>query len=434
LPIPAGWQADIYLETDQFREVSWAEKRPKDTVIGWTQGLALRVLRSGRQGFAFATDISRRSLKTLWDRASAMAERTPADPRRRLRRPSGARRTADPFSQVDPALFQRSVADLRSLLAAQEKALLASDRRLKKALRLSLRESRSDCALLSTEGAVASHTAASVSFSVELMGESRRDVQVSWDSAEKRRWKDLDLDRVAGSARDRLLSAFGARPLSSGTWPVIFEPRVGVDLLELLSDAFRADEVKHGKSFLAGKKGKAVASPLVTLVDDGRLPEGLASSLRDGEGCPRQTTVVMREGVLQDYLYDSYTAAKEGRESTGNAGRGLHGPPSPDSTNFYMAAGRLSAEKLRAETPRAFQVQDVLGMHTADAVSGDFSVGASGLLIEGGRAARSVKGVTLAGNVLDLLAKVDAVADDLAWHGATGAPTFRVSGLSIGGN
>jgi PmbA protein len=430
---PKGWEAELYLQSERFREVGWAEKAPDDTVSGWSEGMSVRALRGGRQGFAFANEVSAASLRRLWEQAAASAEALPADRHRTLYAPKGAAPAGAP-DRADPALFRESVGRHQSRLAALEKRLLASDKRLKKALSLSLREQAGETAVLNSRGVAVAREDGSASFSLELMGEHKGEVQTAWDFAETPRWKDLDADRVADRAARQLAAAFGAGPLPSGAWNVVFSPRVGVEFLDLLSDALCADEVQRGKSFFAGKRGRPVASPLVTLVDDGRLPGGLASAAHDDEGCPTRETVLVERGRLKEFLYDSYAARKEGRASTGNAGRpGFSGPPSPDATNFYMKPGAVTAEALLQDTGRAFVVQEVMGMHTADPVSGDFSVGAAGRRLEKGRLAGAVKGVTLAGNLVDLLKNVDAVADDLTWYGATGAPTFRVRGLSVGG-
>jgi PmbA protein len=275
----------------------------------------------------------------------------------------------------------------------------------------------------------------SVSFSLEIMGEDGGDTHVSWDWSDARTWAGLDADRPSEGARERLLRAFGASPLPSGKYPVIFPPRMGTEVLDLAASALSAEAAQKGRSFLAGRTGRTVASPLVTLIDDGRLPGGMASARFDDEGVPCRRSVLVSKGVLKGFYYDTYAAAREKRKSTGNAGRpGFKGAPSPSTTNFFMLPGRATADRLMAETPRAFVVQDILGMHTADPVSGDFSVGASGFLWEKGAVVRAVKGVTLAGTVPELLSKIDGVAGDLTWQGSTGAPTFRVSGLSIGGS
>lgn len=396
-------------------------------------GAALRVLREGRRGFASGTDVSPEGVARLWERARAAAELSPRDPARGLPGPSP--KSSFRGEAVDRSLFKASVPVLERRLARLEKNLLKSDRRLRRALSLSFSESRGQWAVVSTRGVGVAEPFGSVSFGLELLGESGKDTQVAWGSCEKTWWDRLDVPGTVADIRQRLLDSFGAEPLATGPWPVIFEPRVGVDLWELLSQAAVGDAVQKGRSFLATKAGKTVGSSRVTIRDDGRLAGGLATGPADAEGVPTQTTPVIEAGVLRGFLHDTESAARAGTVSTGNAERsGFAAPPGPGTTNFYLAPGRGSARQLLTETPRAFIVRDLIGMHTADSVSGEFSVGAAGVLWEKGRVRRAVKGVTLAGNLLDLMAKIDAVADDLTWQGSYGSPTFRVTGLSIGGS
>lgn len=432
LKIPAGWDAELYMEQERSREVGWGERKPKDTRTGFSQGTGLRVVNRGRQGFAWSNAISPDAVRRLWDQASASLTFFSEDPHRLLPLPA-VPRAGD--LRLDKALFRDGIKRQQSRLAAWEKTILKSDKRLKKVLHMSLREVQSNRAVLNSRGVALESTEGAVALDLELLGQAKGETNTSWSFGQKRFWKDLDADFIFEGAKRRLLESFGAGALPSGNWPVIFDPWVGVEFLDLFSSALSAQAAQRGKSLFAGKKGEEVASPLVTLIDDGLLKNGLATSPFDDEGVPCQTTTLIQEGVLQGYLYDSYTASKEARASTGNARRtGFTGPPACDATNFYMAPGGKTLKKLLAETPKAFWVHEVLGMHTADAVSGDFSVGASGVLVERGKVARAVKGVTLAGNLLDMLKRVDAVSDELVWHGSTGCPTFRVSALSIGGS
>jgi PmbA protein len=429
---PAGVQTELFLTEGRSRQVAWGEGKPKDVLSSVSAGMSVRVIERGRQGFAFANEASPERARQLFDQARASAALMPLDKRRRLASKAAAAPLKLPF---DRRLFQMPVKSLQSRLAGHEDFLLKADPRIKKALSLSFHEGEGAHAIVTTRGVAVEDRSTSVSFSLEIMGEDGGETQVAWDWTDALTWSALDVSVPLNGARERLLRSFGAKPVPSGAYAVIFPPRVGVDVLSLAASALSAEAVQKGRSFLAGKRGRAVASPLVTLVDDGRLPSGPASGRFDDEGVPARRNLLVSKGVLKGYYYDAYTAAKEGRKSTGNAGRpGIKGPPSPEPTNFFLAAGRTPLKDLMAGTPRAFIVQDLLGMHTADPVTGDFSVGAAGLLWENGAVSRAVKGVTLAGSLPDLLRKVDAVADDLTWLGATGAPTFRVSSLSIGGS
>lgn len=434
LPIPRGWAVELYLDQERTREIGWADGRPKDQLSTLEEGVALRALWKGRVGFASGGDSSAEGVLRLWERARAAAQVLPPDKARRLPVPNP---TPAPVPGIgpDPRLFLASPSRLEGRLSAMEKSLRRSDKRIRRALSLAFHESGGRRAVVSTRGVAFEEPFGSVSFSLELLGESGKESQSAWGSTSGARWKDLAVDETLRDVRTRLLDSFGAGPLASGEAPVIFSPRVGVEFLELLSQGVLADAVQKGRSCLAGRRGKKVGSPLVSIVDDGRRPGGLDSARWDDEGTPQQRTEVVRGGVLRSFLYDVESAARDHTRSTGNARRdGAAGLPSPSPTNFFLEPGRVSLSALLKDTPRAFWVRDVIGMHTADAVSGDFSVGAAGVLWKNGKIRRAVKSVTLAGNLLSLLDRVDAVANDLTWLGSWGAPTFRVKGLSIGGS
>jgi len=164
------------------------------------------------------------------------------------------------------------------------------------------------------------------------------------------------------------------------------------------------------------------------------LPGGVATSPFDDEGIPRTRTVLVKDGVLSSFLYDFYSARKDKVEPSGNGFRGsFKVPPSVGFTNFFLDRGETKREELISGVDKGLYVMETMGMHTADPVSGDFSVGVSGLWIERGNLSFPVHGVTIAGNLLDLLNCIDAVGDDLEFYGSLGSPTIRISDLLISG-
>jgi len=190
--------------------------------------------------------------------------------------------------------------------------------------------------------------------------------------------------------------------------------------------------VQRGKSLLAGRLGKTVASPLVSFIDDPRLPEGLASSLFDDEGLPTSRKIMIERGVVREYFYDTVTAGREKKAGNACAGRGSYrGLPGPGSSNFFLAPGKQSRAAILGDTKDGILLLDVMGMHMADQISGEFSIGVSGLHVENGRVGGPIKNAMVSGNLLELLSSIDAVGDDLTFHGGMGAPTFRVAGLNV---
>jgi PmbA protein len=427
---------ELFFEQEIERETSWSEGRPKMVSSGVGSGVSVRVLKGGRQGFASGTDTSAEGLRFLFDHACESAQATFPDKARRLvdgdGKSRGTSRGVDRNLVMEFPLLEKV---LLGRLKVLEQQALRGDSRLKKALSLTFHEALGTHAIVNSQGLSVAEPWSAVSFSAEILGASGKETETAWGSTEKRLWADLDPRAVVEDVRGRLLTSFGARTIRSGSWPVIFSPRVGVDVVELLSQAVLADAAQKGRSFLSNCLGKSVGSRAVSILDDGLFSGGIATGRWDDEGVPKQRTVVVEGGILRSYLHDSVTARRGQVSSTGNASRpGRESPPSPGATNFYLAPGSCSKEALYQSTPRAFVVRDVIGMHTADPVSGDFSVGASGVLWEKGKILRAVRGVTLAGNLVDLFNRVDGVADDLVWQGTFGAPTFRVKGLSIGGS
>lgn len=428
---PCGWDVELFWEEEQEWEQTWAEGRPKDRTFGVGSGLAVRVIKNGRWGFASGSDTSPAGARALFDRACTAARSLNADPARILPKPVRSERSGKAMVARARPADEETWDTLRRL----ERRALKSDRRIKKALGLSFHEASGVRALVSTTGLAMAEPWNAVSFSGELLGVDGDETETAWGSAETIDRALLHPDQVVDDIGARLVTSFGARPLPSGKWTILVSPRVGADLMDLLAQAVLGDAVEKGRSFLSRRLGKKTGSAAVTVVDDGCLPRGVATRVWDDEGVPQQRTDVMVEGRLRTFLHDTASARRARTVSTGNASRsGRDGPPSPGTTNFYLQPGAWSDLALYQDTKKAFEVRDVIGLHTADPVSGDFSVGAVGLLWEKGTVRRAVRGVTLSGNLADLLGGVDAVANTVVWQGAFGSPLFRVKELSVGGN
>ena len=216
---------------------------------------------------------------------------------------------------------------------------------------------------------------------------------------------------------------------------MIFDPWVAGEFLEVLAVSMSAEVVQRGKSLLRGRLGQRIASEKVTFFDDPRRPGGLASAFYDDEGVQTRRKTMVEGGVLRDLFYDATTARRDDRASNGCAGRPSYRVlPGCTSSNFYLAPGGMTRDALIADTRDGLLVLEVMGMHTADPVSGDLSVGVSGVSIQDGRLGHGVCGAMLSGDLLGLLERVDAVADDLTFYGGFAAPTFRVADVMIGGS
>jgi PmbA protein len=199
-----------------------------------------------------------------------------------------------------------------------------------------------------------------------------------------------------------------------------------------------ADAVQRGRSLFADREGDEVADPALALADDGTDPEGPASAPFDGEGSPTRRTALIEGGRLRTFLFDARTARKGGRATTANASRGSYrSPPSVGPSNLMVAAGAGTLGELVAEAGEGLYVTDVAGLHSGvNPVSGTFSVGASGRLIEGGELGRPVRELTIASDLVTMLRSVRAVGSEARWvpfGGSVKAPPILIGEMSVSG-
>lgn len=240
---------------------------------------------------------------------------------------------------------------------------------------------------------------------------------------------DADVGREAAR---RTVAKLGARKVDTQEVPIVFDPDVGRSILGLLAGCINGGAIWRRSSYLVDREGERVASDLVTVIDDPFVPAGPGSRPFDGEGLLSRKNLVVERGVLKTYLLDTYSARKLGKESTASASRGSSGGVGPSTTNFILSPGTMSAEELVRSTKRGLYVTEMMGFGF-NAVTGDFSRGASGFWIEDGEKTFPVSEVTVSLNLDELLKRIDAVADDLDLRTSVATPTFRVSAMTVAG-
>ncbi len=436
--IPKGAELEVYCSTGRGRSVEWSEGKCEDLSQAEGGGVGVRVIlgaedSSGKQGYAFTTGFAKSSVQKAAAGAAANAMVLPQDKFRKLAKPSSAKNSF-PHEILDPESFSESVTQIMERLNAYEIKYLKGSPHLKSLLRGGFSEGLSSSALVNSNGIEEEFSGTHASLGATFLAEKDGERQEGGFGLSRRFKKDLAWDHIFDQAAKRTLALLGGKPMPTGKIPVIFDPTVAGEFLSLISGMVSAESVQKGKSPFKGKLGEIVASNLISIVDDGALPDGLASSPTDDEGVTTQRTPVISKGKLEHFLYDTYSAAKDGVKSTGNAARGgFRGSPSCGITNFFMEKGTISREQILKAT-NGLYLYDVMGMHMADTISGEFSVGAIGARIEGGEFKEGVRGITLAGNLLDLLKNIDMVGDDLTFFGSIGSPTFRVAQLSVSGS
>lgn len=395
-------------------------------------GAGLRVLVAGRMGFAFTTDLTDAALKKLAQDAVTNAQNTDPDPFNALPgKPAEAYRDVNIY---DPALAGLSEEEEISRVMAMEREAFAVDPRIKRIRKAEARFSSAETVLMNSSGALVAYRGTAASSSIEVVAEEKGESQAGWDFDVNRFYSRLEIEEVGRRAARKALNLLGAKTIHSVKAPVVLDRNVAEEILSIAASGFSAENVQKRKSLFAGKLGQIVMSPLITVHDDGLREGGIGTAPADDEGVPMGKKTVIDKGRLAMFLYNTYTANKDKTASTGNGVRGgFKGVPGVGVTNLSIEPGSRTPEELIADTDKGLYVLEVMGAHTANPISGDFSVGATGFWIEKGKIAFPVREVTIAGNILDLMKNVDAVASDLRFSGRIGSPTLRVKELSISG-
>ncbi len=394
-------------------------------------GVSIRVLKSEGLGFSYSTSMAESDLQRMVSDAVVSAENQTPDSCNGFPEPR-------PFPKVE-GLYDDGLARIeeeRKIRCAMEleRLTLAADSRIKKVRKASYGESEYKIYIRNSRGVEGSMMGTSVSASVSAIAEEGDDSQIGWDFGFGTSFDDLDVERIAKTAVSRSVGLLGARKIATMRCPVVLDNQVAADILEVLSSSFLAENVLKGKSMLAGKLGTAIFSPVLKIRDNGILPGGMATAPFDAEGVPHQDTLLVENGQLASYLYDGFWARREGVQSTGNSTRGgIKSPPHLGVTNFYIENGTLAATELLKGIGKGVMITDVMGIHTANPISGDFSVGASGFFVDNGAIAFPVKEIALAGNILDLFASVEMIGTDLRFYGSVGSPSLRISALDVSG-
>ncbi|WP_417518161.1 TldD/PmbA family protein [Minwuia sp.] len=425
--------ADAVMIRSDSVGASWRMGKAEDLERSESTDVGLRVIRGKKQAVVATTDLNPAGFDELAERAIAMAKVSPDD---------------DYCGLADPALYATDLQDLdlddhpdqgaERLIArareAEEAALAVKG--VKQSEGGSASVGRTTMALaIRGEGArfEASYSASSHSVSCSVIAEDGNGaMERDYDFSSARHFEDLDSPADVGRrAAENTVRRVGARKMGSGKMPIVYDPRVSGGLVGHLSQAVNGASVARGTSFLKEKMGQKIFADGIRIVDDPLRQRGLRSRAVDGEGVAVRRLNLIDDGVLQSWILDTSTARQLGLETTGHAGRGTGGPPSPGPTNLYMEAGRLSVDDLIADIQEGFYVVELIGMGV-NYVTGDYSRGAAGFWIENGRIAHPVSEMTVAGNLKDMFRQITP-ASDLTFRYGVNAPTLRIDGMTVAG-
>ena len=427
--------AEAWCERSTSRRIRVYRGEVESLSDAGSSGLGLRAFIDARSGYAYGTDLSDEGVRSVAEAARAAAAVADPDEYAGLPDEPGV-------TEVDglesPAMARWTNEDRVQLALAVEKAARSREG-ITQVENAVYSDSEGSAAIASSRGLSASYAATSAwAYASAFAGEGE-DLMTGMGIGLGREPGALDPEAIGHEASDRALELVGARRTPSRRCPVILDAFVAASFAGFIGSMLSADAVQRGRSLFAEREGEEVAGPAFVLSDDGRHPEGPSSAPFDGEGTATRRTPLVEDGRLAGFLYDARTARKAGRTSTANAARGSYRtPPAVGPTNLLLEAGHASVEELVQQAGDGLYVTEVSGLHSGvNPVSGTFSVGATGRLIEGGELGAPVREMTIAGDLVDMLRDVRAVGSEPRWvpfGGSVKAAPVLIGEMAVSGS
>lgn len=404
-----------------------------------SRALGLRVLVGGKRAVTYTSDLRRDALADLCAQSVELAKLAERDEFALPPDPALLATTFPELDLYDPAVAEIDAAWALQQAIAAESAARKHDPRVTNSEGATWSRTLGATAFATSGGFVGGYRGSYASLVVEPLCDDTTDPNNPkkrnghWWTASRFLAALEGPEAVGIEAARRTVATLGSRKVPTQECAIVFDPEVGRAIIGSVFSVANGSAFWRKSTYLLGREGTAVASPLVTIIDDPLIPRAPGSRPFDGDGLPTRKNVVVERGILGPVLTDVYSGRKLGRASTGSAGRGVGGNPSPTTTNLIMQPGQVSKEELLRRTPKGLYVTSLMGFGF-NPVTGDFSRGAQGFWIEGGALTYPVSEVTIAANFDDILKRIDLVANDLELRSSTAAPTFRVSQMTVAGS
>jgi PmbA protein len=401
------------------------------------RGLGVRAWIGGRVGYAYGTDLSEDGLKRLGGDAAEAAKLADEDEFAAPPQPQGEAAVLDGLH--DPSLAATPTTDVVDLALALERAALREDSRVGGVETAVYADSTERMAIVSSAGVEGSYEASSCFAYAQALAEGEGAKETGLGFGLARGPAGLDPGEIGAEAGRRAAAMIGAGKPPSRACPAVFDPTVAASFIGLIGSVLGADAVQRGRSPFAERLGDEVAADAFVLRDDGTDTEGLQASPFDDEGVPRRPTALIEGGRLLTFLHDTYTARRGGADSTASAGRGgYRSAPSVSASNLVLGDGQISLAELLGRAGDGVYITDVAGLHSGvNPVSGTFSVGASGHLIEAGELGEPVREFTIASDLVSMLRAVAATGGTPRWvpfGGSVRTPHLLISEMTVSGS
>jgi len=425
--------AEVFIQSGKTLQIEINKGKIQKLQRASFQGLGIRTFLDGRVSLVSSSDFSEHSITTLIDKALAFVYESDTEEANTLPdvKAEPGEKDLDIYDEsIEKTPFREKIDIAREL----EELAFQENPKIKNTESSSYSDMIKETIICNSRGRTSSWKETKLTLFITPVAEEKEHKQIAAHGLSLRKFGDLPpLETISRKAVDKALLLLGGEKVKSQAVSVVFHPDSGIAVLYGLINGVNGENIFRNQSFLCNKLNKTVASERVTIIDDGRMIKGIGSVPFDDEGVPTSKKIIIDNGKLNSYLYNTYSAKKSKVQTTGNAKRDSYeNYPQIGIFNFYMQKGDKSSEQIISEVSEGLYVLDIIG-GGPNHITGDFSCGVAGVWIENGRLTKPVAKVTIAGNMGQILSGIDAVGNDLEFNQHIAVPTFRVSRMSVGG-
>ncbi len=427
-----GFEFEIYLSKSNKVKIDIEDKVVDRIEASNEQGLGIRVIKDGKMGFSYTTKLTKKDIENCTKMAMDIAlSQDKEDVFELLKEQKENKNSIELFDKE--GLSKAKEEKIKKLIDMEDK-IKAYDPRISLVRDLSYTESIYSYVMENSYGVKVEETLSGFFVMGCAIAKDSQDTSSGCSYMASRFLEDINFDLISKDIAINTISLLNPKSFETRSLPVVFSPDSMVSLLRAFSSIFLGDSLIKNKTMLKDKLQEQIASEDITIIDDGTINRAIGSSCFDADGNPTQKNVVVENGIFKTFLHNIYTAKKSNQEPTSNSVRaGYKSIPQTGVHNFYLAPKEHSLDTLLGAYEECVYITELMGLHMADPISGNFSLGASGIFYKNAKPMYPIRAVTVASNFLELLKKVKLVGNDFRFFGHVGSPSVLVENITIGG-
>ncbi len=431
-----GEQVEAYVVRTRDTDVEVFDGEVESLTTASVEGVGIRVIAGQRQGLAWAGSLAKDVIEDTLKEARDNAGFGEPDEWYGLASPADVNGATPPALDLwREELVSVPTEEKVRIALDLERATKAADPRIRNVESASYGDALAESALANSLGVESYTRRTTCSASAVALADDGSGTQSGYGFVAGRTLSDLDLESIPRDAATRACRLLGAKPVPGRRIAVILDPLVTRSVLGVLSSAFNGESMLKGRSLFAGRVGEKIGAPFIQLVDDPTDARALGASQFDGDGIPTRRNALIVDGVMQGFLHNVYTGRRSGSGTTASATRGIGSTPGVGVRALRLEPGPRSPEEIMSLVGEALYVQSVSGLHSGtNPISGDFSVGADGLMVRDGAFAEPVREITIASTLQRMLLDITEVGNDLTFlPGAVAGMTVLVGEMTMSG-